>query len=288
MILNAEKLLQNKEKAMRKITGEKNAGDLYGVLKAAKDDDIRRLTVERIHELRPGSMYDLYLTWGNDAVIRETILRVTDDEQTLFRIAMHPGTCPEAVDRLKWQEHLIAVVRQFGNPDTREYALRALRRIEDRTALRQLAEDPFRPDSVRRECVRLLAESQEDICRMAAEGEGCLPALELLDQEHLIRLARDKTVRPEIRTEAAGRVDDEEELFGIGETARSQGNGEVLKAAAGRLSDPKRRCALGVHDFVPAGKQYGGQNGDWRYIYQDMRCTVCGETVKKTVNDYRF
>ena len=288
MIWNVEKLLRNKEKAMRKIAREKSWGDLYRVLQAAKDDDIKRLLVERMHELRPEYIYDIYLAWRNDAVVREAIFKVTDDEATLFRMATFDVKCTEALDRLKWPEHLIAVVKQFHTRESEEYALRALRRIEDRAALRQFADDRYQSAGVRRECVRRLAESQEDIYRMTAAGEGCLPAVELLDQEHLIRLAQDKAVEQYIRVDAVERIDDEEQLYGIGEAARSQGDGEVLKAAAGRLSDPKRRCALGVHEWAPVGKQYSEQNGDTRYIYQDLRCAVCGKTVQDMVDDYKF
>ena len=288
MIWNAEKLLQDKEKAIRKIAKENSWGDLYNLLKAAKDDDVRRLLVQRMHALNPGGMYDVWLAWRDDAAVRGAIFDVTDDEAALFRMAVHPDTCPEAVDRLKWQEHLVAVVKQFRGGKSEEYALRALRRIEDRAALRQFADDRFQSDGVRRECVRRLAASQEDVCRMAAAGEGCLPALDLLDREHLIRLAGDRAVPSGVRVGAVERIGDEEQVFRIGEAARSQGDGEVLKAAARCQSDPKRRCALGVHDFVPVGETYGRQDGDTRYVCRDLRCAVCGIVVQDTADEYKF
>lgn len=288
MIWNAEKLLRNKEKAMKKIAKETSWGDLYPVLKATKDDDIRRLLVKRLHDLNPDSMHQIYIEWRNDDVIREAIFDVTDDEGTLFRMATNPRKCPEAVDRLKRQDHLVSVINQFREQKNEEYALRALRRIEDPALLRQLAADRYQSDGVRRECVRRLSESPEEVYRMAVSGEGCLPAVDLLDQEFLLRLAMDKDADPYIRSDVVQRIEDEEQIFRIGEAARAQGSLPVLKAAAGRLSDPKRRCALGIHNFVPEGKEYAEHCGDTRFVYQDLRCTVCGKVHQDLVESYKF
>ena len=51
MILNPDRLLRNKEKALKKIAREKSYGDVRQLLDRTQDDDIRRAVATRMIEL---------------------------------------------------------------------------------------------------------------------------------------------------------------------------------------------------------------------------------------------
>lgn len=327
MILNPDRLLRNKEKALKKIAREKSYGDVRQLLDRTQDDDIRRAVATRMIELRPDAAMALVLN-PNEAVGR-VALEAIDSQDDLVKVATNPG-CElgirlQALDRLDSDRVVLAAIDAcktshngaavvMNDFDRERVMLNAVRKLNDRNALRQIAFDDDAGFEVRLAALESMGASSEELFQMAAEG--CWPAVQLLDQDALARLVRlaveqaeplgfsvcietdgqmqwiqKKSSKKPIASSAVAairRVEDDELAFTLALECMQIGELELIpKLVSDRFDDQSRRCQLGVHDYKCLGHDHE-HYGEHITEYDIYECQCCKHRYNKETDYWKW
>ena len=316
MILSPNRLLRNKEKALRKIPREKNYYNVSQLLDRAQDGDIKRAAATRMIELDPDVVWGLI--YHSDDVVSQAALETIDSQGGLVRAAAEPrcslGIRLQALDRIDGDSYVLEFMEasrtnRFGGGvvrndfDIGDVILHAVRKLNDRNALKQIALDVYWSDKVRLAALERMGASPEELYNLATEG--CLAAVPLLDQDALVCLIREavekatplmfrdsgaaaryrdrvekegrKPTIADSAIEAIQRIEDDELAFTLARECMNNGELKLIpKIVADRFDDQPRRCQLGVHDFKYV-EHYHTHYGEHITEYDVYKCSCCGQ-----------